>query len=1090
MAEDTKMEFARIEHALNSSPHNLSTWFYSTKLDARVFFDKFTKAPETDKKDKKIDNEPTKLQRALWTDTEHILGTTPLHLAVALNKRSPTILKQMLTLISDDHQNRYLSSTYKLLSSADFDWNVTDGEGFTPLSLALKSDDSDALSLLLQTPCLADIRCAITATPSDGKKTSVTNFLGLSVILDAMSCFRLLLEHGADISACDPKGRLPIHLAAEYGRMDAFQKLLEIMRVENKPSRLNDIYLVRQDFELLFDDTMDISELNEDEEARNASGRRNSLPNSTRERISGDYGPVEVIMPRTGQNESDLTSDDSWVDESDRNASRSPRETQGEGDMLTVDDMFRLERDMVDAGFELQQDRSGNLTATFRNRKDRNRIQKAHIGNDFGSNLLHIAVKHKQYDICYFLLTLEEPIQDVEEKRNDGVTAMHIAAQNNDVKMMQMLTEVGGAQVSPCNDVQGTRPIHTACENSAAEALDFFLSHGEDPNCRDENDFTALHYAATSKDSVACIDLLLNAGADVNATSLDMETPLYTAVSRWNIPQFWKVLRAGADPGIPHYDNTVVLGFLASNSVEELADFANYLTEHNKVRQTTDLDLPIGDEGQTALHMAAKVPSPRAIEGLLKAGANPNTEDDDGLSPLMTAMQCSKADKVDLCTTVALLLNAGADPNKETNGTKALHFACKMKFHQLVKQLLENGAEKDATLKSETALHVAAKAEDVYSMSLLLEAGANPNLPAGNQLTPLLLCAKSHFIDGLKLLVSKGVDITSCSSDGSTCMHACAELRSSKVYQIINILVSAGASLATVNTIGDLPIHTHIKNRRTEGVRSLIEAGSDINALSKNSRSPLMTACDSGHLEAVRMLIRAGAEVNLENKSKHTAIYYFARSEAKTIHALRLLFAAGANIHHKDGDGDTVLHEAALNDNATVIRFLLYRGANVNSCNKTHETALFQVAKNGFEHGTEALLRNYPRIRSANPRICNNVGVSPYEAARIGGHTPVMKLLLRAMKVTFSTFAPLSVYKCGSPAKSNLLSRGADSSIPSERTICTVCQEELEVGEQIRKLPCGHEFHDPCILPWIGGEHMLDHMNCPVCKQPIAPVVV
>ncbi len=57
----------------------------------------------------------------------------------------------------------------------------------------------------------------------------------------------------------------------------------------------------------------------------------------------------------------------------------------------------------------------------------------------------------------------------------------------------------------------------------------------------------------------------------------------------------------------------------------------------------------------------------------------------------------------------------------------------------------------------------------------------------------------------------------------------------------------------------------------------------------------------------------------------------------------------------------------------------------------------------------------------------------------------------------------------------------------SGRLLCVTCQEGLRYGEEIRELPCGHCFHDPCILPWLGGERMTNNRTCPVCKQLVAP---
>lgn len=42
---------------------------------------------------------------------------------------------------------------------------------------------------------------------------------------------------------------------------------------------------------------------------------------------------------------------------------------------------------------------------------------------------------------------------------------------------------------------------------------------------------------------------------------------------------------------------------------------------------------------------------------------------------------------------------------------------------------------------------------------------------------------------------------------------------------------------------------------------------------------------------------------------------------------------------------------------------------------------------------------------------------------------------------------------------------------------CSVCLEQVNVGELIRSLPCLHQFHSNCIDPWLRQQG-----TCPVCK--------
>ncbi|KAK9130631.1 hypothetical protein Sjap_011118 [Stephania japonica] len=46
-----------------------------------------------------------------------------------------------------------------------------------------------------------------------------------------------------------------------------------------------------------------------------------------------------------------------------------------------------------------------------------------------------------------------------------------------------------------------------------------------------------------------------------------------------------------------------------------------------------------------------------------------------------------------------------------------------------------------------------------------------------------------------------------------------------------------------------------------------------------------------------------------------------------------------------------------------------------------------------------------------------------------------------------------------------------------DNLICAVCKDPLSVGVIVKRLPCTHLYHPPCILPWLNARN-----SCPLCR--------
>ncbi|KAM6170046.1 ankyrin repeat and SAM domain-containing protein 6 [Rhynchocyon petersi] len=151
----------------------------------------------------------------------------------------------------------------------------------------------------------------------------------------------------------------------------------------------------------------------------------------------------------------------------------------------------------------------------------------------------------------------------------------------------------------------------------------------------------------------------------------------------------------------------------------------------------------------------------------------------------------------------------------------------------------------------------------------------------------------------------------------------------------------------------------------------------------------LLRACDQGDTETARRLLEPGAAEPAERSAESEAGAEPAGAEAAGPGAA----AAGAPVpvDCSDEAGNTALQFAAAGGHEPLVRFLLRRGASVNSRNHYGWSALMQAARFGHVSVAHLLLDHGADINAQN-----RLGASVLTVASRGGHLGVVKLLLEA----------------------------------------------------------------------------------------------
>ncbi|XP_021773189.1 ankyrin-1-like [Chenopodium quinoa] len=198
---------------------------------------------------------------------------------------------------------------------------------------------------------------------------------------------------------------------------------------------------------------------------------------------------------------------------------------------------------------------------------------------------------------------------------------------------------------------------------------------------KDANDRTALHFAAREGQTEVCKYLLEELKLDVNVKDADGETPLVHAARQGHIATVSYLLDHGADPAIA--------SDLGATALHHAAGIGNI--ELMKVLLSKGAPVDSQSDSGTPLIWAAGHEQKEAVEVLLEHHANPNSETDEGITPLLSSVAAGSLECLEQ------LIQAGAKANISAGGTTPLHIASDLGSIDLINCLLKAGADPNAT---------------------------------------------------------------------------------------------------------------------------------------------------------------------------------------------------------------------------------------------------------------------------------------------------------------------------------------------------------------------------------------------------------
>ena len=219
------------------------------------------------------------------------------------------------------------------------------------------------------------------------------------------------------------------------------------------------------------------------------------------------------------------------------------------------------------SSFNLNVEASEFLEAINKNETEKaksylNSLKIWQIKDENGLTPLHYSVFRNNYELTTtiideikkgFGMSSNKISNFINERTNEGFTALHYAVGNGNLEIVQLLKQYGAKFEAVTN--LGKNSVHIAAEaNQVSMLMYLILNEALDIFCLDENGSTPLHWACYSG-AFEAVDYLLSFKADINAQDKERITPLFLAVDnkRENIVRI--LLMNGADKNLPNKKN-------------------------------------------------------------------------------------------------------------------------------------------------------------------------------------------------------------------------------------------------------------------------------------------------------------------------------------------------------------------------------------------------------------------------------------------------------------------------------------------------------------------------------------------------------
>jgi len=395
----------------------------------------------------------------------------------------------------------------------------------------------------------------------------------------------------------------------------------------------------------------------------------------------------------------------------------------------------------------------------------------------------------------------------------------------------------------------------------------------------------------------------------------------------------------------------------------------------------------VDDQPMTPLMVAVRTGSAAWTRALLAAGADPDVRDPLGNTALHFAVS---AENPELTT---LLLNANASTSLRTaGGSTALHLATASGNVAITRALLDAGADRqmrgeggwsasqlaarsnDVRLRTlfglqhevpgtarntastlQRQLARAARDADAREIEALIKAGASPDQPDASGEPAVSLAVRAGHLAAVQQLMKHA-------RESDVLPQAVLAAAGADQPEILQWLLTRQTQSSGEQNLHSAALLAAVGSDCAACIPPLLQAGADPDVSSPGGDTALLLAVKKNHPASAIALAAESHQLDSADSNARTALWWAGKFGQTDV--CQLLLQRGADLK-ADEDGLTVLHIAAVEDRAKVVKLLAGR-MDIDTATPSGNSALILAAGRGALAAANALLESGAELERRN----------------------------------------------------------------------------------------------------------------------------